>query len=114
MACNPSLMRLLMLTCFFGLMTVLAQDAPKAQVSAAAIGQRIEGIEFRGLRRVPQETMRASLRSKVGDILDEELLRQDFVALWNSKRFDDIQVKTETDTRGGLVVVFIVKEIQIR
>ena len=103
-------MRLLILVCFFGLMTGFAQDA---QVRAAA-GQKIEGIEFRGLRRVPQDTMRASLHSKIGDILDEETLRQDFVALWNSKRFDDIQVKTETDARGGLVVVFIVKEIQIR
>ena len=111
-------MRLSILVCFFGLMTGLAQDTPKAPlnppVNAAAFGQRIEGIEFRGLRRVPQETMRAALHSKVGDILDQELLRQDFQALWNSKRFDDIQVKTETDARGGLVVVFIVKEIQIR
>ncbi len=105
-------MRLLILTCFFSLITVLAQDA--APVSPAAFGQRIEGIEFRGLRRVPQDTMRAALHSKVGDILDEDSLRQDFQALWNSKRFDDIQVKTETDERGGLVVVFIVKEIQIR
>jgi outer membrane protein insertion porin family len=92
-------------------MTVLAQDAP---ITAAAFGQRIEGIEFRGLRRIPQDTMRASLHSKVGDTLDEESLRQDFQALWNSKRFDDIQVKTEMDANGGLVVVFIVKEIQIR
>ena len=104
-------MRLFILTGFLGLMTVLAQDAP---VTPAAFGQRIEGIEFRGLRRVPQETMRAGLHIKVGEILAEEALRQDFQALWNSKRFDDIQVKTETDERGGLVVVFIVKEIQIR
>jgi outer membrane protein assembly factor BamA len=107
-------MRLLMLTCFFGLMTILAQDTPIAPVSAAAFGQRIEGIEFRGLRRVPQDTMRATLHSRVGDILNEDSLRQDFLALWNSKRFDDIQVKTETDERGGMVVVFIVKEIQLR
>jgi len=105
-------MRRLILTCFFGVMTVLAQDA--APVSPAAFGQRIEGIEFRGLRRIPQDTMRATLHIKVGDILAEELLRQDFQPLWNSKRFDDIQVKTETDANGGLVVVFIVKEIQIR
>jgi len=107
-------MRLLLLTCFFGLMTVLAQDAPSPPVSPAAIGQRIESIEFRGLRRVPQDTMRAALHTKVGDILDEKSLREDFQALWNSKRFDDIQVKTETDANGGLVVVFVVKEIQIR
>ena len=106
-------MRLLILTCFFGLMTGLAQDAA-APLSPAAFGQRIESIEFRGLRRIPQDTMRATLHIKVGDILAEESLRQDFQALWNSKRFDDIQVKTETDDRGGLVVVFIVKEIQIR
>ena len=102
-------MRLLILTCFFGLMTLLAQDA---QVRSAT-GQKIESIEFRGLKRVPQDTMRAALHSKAGDILDEDSLRQDFQALWNSKRFDDIQVKTETGANGGVVVVFIVKEIQI-
>jgi outer membrane protein assembly factor BamA len=105
-------MRLLILTCFFSLVTVLAQDA--VPISPAAFGQRIESIEFRGLRRVPQDTMRATLHIKVGDILDEKSLRQDFEALWNSKRFDDIQVKTETDARGGLVVVFVVTEIQVR
>jgi outer membrane protein insertion porin family len=110
-------MRILVLVCFFGLMTGLAQNAPTAPAApanAAAFGQRIEGIEFRGLRRVPQDTMRAALHTRVGDILNEESLRQDFQALWDSKRFDDIQVKTETDARGGLVLVFIVAEIQIR
>ena len=105
-------MRLLILTCFFCLMTALAQDA--VPVSPAAFGQRIESIEFRGLKRMPQDTLRATLHSKPGDIFAEDSLRQDFQTLWNSKRFDDIQVKTETDAHGGLLVVFIVKEIPIR
>jgi outer membrane protein assembly factor BamA len=107
-------MRLLIAICFFGLVAGWAQDTPKPPANPAAVGQVIEGIEFRGLRRMPQATMRATLHSKVGDIYSEESLRQDFAVLWNSKRFDDIQVKTETDARGGLVVVFIVTEVRVR
>ena len=49
----------------------------------------IEGIEFRGSRRVPQETLRALIFTKKGDKYDEETLQRDFMALWNTGRFDE-------------------------
>lgn len=70
----------------------------------------IEGIEFRGARRVPQDTLRAMIFSKVGDVYNEDTLRRDFMALWNTNRFDDIRLETEKGDKGGVVVRFVVTE----
>ena len=42
--------------------------------------------------------------SKVGDVYNEDTLRRDFMALWNTNRFDDIKLETEKGERGGVVV----------
>jgi outer membrane protein insertion porin family len=70
----------------------------------------VEGIEFRGARRVPQDTLRAMIFSKSGDVYNEDTLRRDFMALWNTNRFDDIKLETEKGDRGGVVVRFVVTE----
>jgi len=70
----------------------------------------VEGIEFRGARRVPQDTLRAMIFSKVGDVYNEETLRRDFMALWNTNRFDDIRLENERGDRGGLIIRFVVTE----
>ncbi len=70
----------------------------------------IEGITFRGSRRVPQDTLRALIRTRAGDVYNEEALRRDFMLLWNSNRFDDIQLQTEKGERGGIIVTFVVTE----
>ena len=84
--------------CMFGL---------QAQAVAPNI---IEKIEFRGLNRVPVEAVRATVHTKAGDVYNEEALRKDFKALWDTGRFNDIQVKKETGERGGLIVRFVVTE----
>jgi len=70
----------------------------------------IESIQFRGARRVPQDTLRALIFSKTGDVYNEDTLRRDFMALWNQNRFDDIRIETEKGERGGIVVTFVVVE----
>ena len=74
--------------------------------------QYIEAIEFRGARRVPQDTLRAMISTKSGDVLNEETLRRDFMALWNTGRFDDIRVETEPG-RVGLILRFVVTERRV-
>src|SRR5580693_9394352 len=44
----------------------------------------IENIEFRGSRRVPQDTLRAMIFSRKGDVYNEGTMRRDFMALWNT------------------------------
>ena len=77
-----------------------APEAPKIEA-----GQAIEAIEFRGARRVPQDTLKALIFTKRGDNLNEEALRRDFMALWNTGRFDDIRLEVEPG-RTGLIVRF--------
>jgi outer membrane protein insertion porin family len=89
-------------------------EAPKpaAQAPPAAAGQTVEGIEFRGARRVPQDTLRALIFTKVGDIYNEDTLRRDFMVLWNTGRFDDVRLETEPG-RTGVIIRFVVTERRV-
>jgi outer membrane protein insertion porin family len=70
----------------------------------------IEAVDFRGQRKVPQDTLRALIYTKKGDIYDEEAIHRDFIALWNTGRFDDIRVTRETGPNGGIILTFNVVE----
>ncbi|PWT97256.1 MAG: outer membrane protein assembly factor BamA [Terriglobia bacterium] len=75
-------------------------------------GQTVESIEFRGARRVPQDTLRALIFTKPGDVYNEETLRRDLTTLWNTGRFDDIRIEAEPG-RTGLIVRFAVTERRV-
>ncbi|MGA2711509.1 MAG: outer membrane protein assembly factor BamA [Bryobacteraceae bacterium] len=87
-----------------------APKAPEPNQLPSVGANIIESIQFRGARRVPQDTLRAMIFSKVGDVYNEDTLRRDFMALWNTNRFDDIRLETEKGERGGIVVTFVVTE----
>lgn len=72
----------------------------------------IELIEFRGSRRVPQDTLRAMIFTKRGDLFNEDALNRDFMALWNSGRFDDIRLEKEAGT-AGWIIRFVVQERRV-
>jgi outer membrane protein insertion porin family len=88
-------------------------EVPKALEPGAAplaANQNVIGaIEFRGSRRVPQDTLRALIFTKKGDTYSEETLRRDFNALWNTGRFDDIKLESEPGPEG-LILRFVVTE----
>jgi outer membrane protein insertion porin family len=95
------------------------QAAPKLEAPAAAPvlpqslnGMVIAGVEFRGARRVPQDTLRAQIYTKKGDVFSEEILRRDFMLLWNTGRFDDVRLETEPDPEG-LLIRFVVTERRV-
>jgi outer membrane protein insertion porin family len=92
-----------------------ALEAPKPaeQPKAQPAGQVVEGIEFRGQRRVSQDIMRALIGTKKGDIYNEDDLHRDFMSLWNSGRFDDIRMESEPGTAGGVIVRFVVTERRV-
>lgn len=72
----------------------------------------IEDIEFRGARRVPVDNLRALISSKNGDRKDEDALRKDFMALWNTGRFEDIRIEFEPG-KTGQIVVFVLTERKV-
>jgi len=86
-----------------------AAPTPEAQVG----GQVIKAIDFRGARRVPADTLRAMIFSKVGDVYSDDAIRRDFMRLYNTGRFDDIRVEVEPDPTGGLDVRFVVTERRV-
>jgi outer membrane protein insertion porin family len=86
-------------------------EAPKPveEVKPVGLEGSVEEIQFRGARRVPQDTMRALIFTKKGDKFEPESLRRDFMALWNTGRFDDITLETEPG-KVGMIVRFVVVE----
>jgi outer membrane protein insertion porin family len=89
-----------------------ALEAPKQPEKPAAAQNVVERVEFRGARRVPQDTLRAMIATRKGDIYDEEVLRRDFMALWNTGRFDDIRLESEPGP-GGVLVRFVLTERRV-
>ena len=85
-------------------------EAPKAP----EVQDIIEAVEFRGARRVPQDTLRAMIFSRKGDRLDEEALHRDFMALWNTGRFDDIILERERGEFGWIVRFRVVERRIVR
>src|ERR1700675_413933 len=74
----------------------------------------IESFEFRGARRVRQDTLQALIFSKKGDKYDEETLQRDFMALWNTGRFDDIRIEREPGKEGWIVRFIVVERPVVR
>jgi len=86
-----------------------AQEPSRATRPGQPPQNIIEAIEFRGARRVRQDTLQALIFTKKGDRFDEESLHRDFMALWNSGRFDDIRIEREPG-KDGWIIRFVVVE----
>ena len=89
-----------------------APPQPAAPVLPAPGGQYIEAIDITGLRRVPQDTVKALIQSKAGDPYSPEALRRDFMNLWNSGRFDNIRIESEPGN-VGLIIRFVFTERRV-
>jgi outer membrane protein insertion porin family len=72
----------------------------------------IDRIEFVGNRRIRTDTLKARIFSRDGDPYNEETLRRDFQALWNTQFFEDVKLRVEDSPTkpNGKVIVFDVKE----
>jgi len=96
---------------------VAAPSPNEPKPAAAAPGTPpeniIENIEFRGSRRIPQETLRSRIVSRKGDKYDEEMLQRDFMALWNAGYFDDLKLEREPGPNGGWIIRFVITERRV-
>ncbi|MGC1968686.1 MAG: outer membrane protein assembly factor BamA, partial [Candidatus Acidiferrales bacterium] len=72
----------------------------------------IERIEFVGNRRIQRDTLLARIFSRPGDPYNEEAVRRDFQALWNTQFFEDIRLEVEDspDQPNAKILVFYVQE----
>src|SRR5258708_4477651 len=89
------------------------QDRSTANPQAAAQQQFvIDRIDFVGNRRVRSDTLKARIFSRDGDNYNEETLRRDFQALWNTQFFEDVKLRVEDspNNANGKIIIFDVKE----
>jgi len=87
---------------------------PEQSAGAALTGGNfvIDRIEFVGNRRIRTDTLKARIFSRDGDPYNEETLRRDFQALWNTQFFEDVKLRVEESPSksNGKVIVFEVTE----
>jgi outer membrane protein insertion porin family len=90
------------------------EDRSSAEPQASAQKQQyvIDRIDFIGNRRVRSDTLSARIFSRKGDVYNEETLRRDFQALWNTQFFEDVKLRVEDspNSPNGKIIVFDVKE----
>ncbi len=82
-------------------------DQQQASQQPAAI---IDDIRFVGNRRIRNQNLNARIFSRVGDVYNDETLKRDFQALWNTQFFEDIKLRVEDPEPGHKVIIFEVKE----
>ena len=91
---------------------VAPPPTPPGQTAAV-----VDRIEFEGNRRMRSETLIARISTRNGDPYNEEGLRRDFHALWNTQYFEDIRLEVQdspTRPNGKIVIFHVVERPQIR
>ena len=96
---------------------VSIQEASQAPTAASPeqSGEQpaiVDRIIFMGNRRIRSDTLKARIFSREGDPYNEETLRRDFQALWNTQFFEDVKLRVEDSPDGPnhKNVIFEVKE----
>jgi outer membrane protein insertion porin family len=86
----------------------VSPPAPTPQQNAPIIDR----IDFQGNRRIRTETLQARIFSRKGDPYNEDAMRRDFQALWNTQYFEDIrlEVQDSPNNPNAKIVIFYVVE----
>jgi outer membrane protein insertion porin family len=102
-----------MLLLTFSLVVAAAQPQPKpTPAPSPAIRQDrpgqppqdiIESIVFRGSNRIPQDTLKALIDTKVGGKYSADTLYRDYKALWNTGRYNDLRLEREPGKTGWII-----------
>ena len=93
------------------------QEAQQARPAAPEVTPTIARVDFEGNRRIRTETLRARIFSRAGDPVNEEALRRDFHALWNTQYFEDIRLEIQDspgDPNQKIVVFFVTERPTVR
>ena len=88
-------------------LSVEPESKPEASVKVPSL--KVVRLQFRGNRKVEDDAIRVNLHTLPGSSLNKDTLQDDVRAIWKMGYFEDIQVET-TDTTGGVLVSFVLKE----
>ncbi|HEY6446171.1 MAG TPA: outer membrane protein assembly factor BamA [Acidobacteriaceae bacterium] len=106
------------LTLFLALLlpagSVFGQAATPAATPAASGQQTVVGIHVIGTRRIPQDTVKARMFSKIGEPYDPLTIERDFNSLWNTGYFEDVRIEKEDTAQGVILDVYVREKPTIR
>jgi outer membrane protein insertion porin family len=77
-------------------------------------GELIVGISVHGNRRIPAETIKSRIFSRVGDVYDPAALERDFNSLWNTGYFEDLRFEREQAPKGWVLHIYVKERPTIR
>ena len=89
---------------------------PASCASSRPLHASIES-RFDGNRRIRRETLQARIFTRTGDPYNEDALRRDFQALWNTQYFEDIRLEVQDkplDPNAKIVIFHVVERPIIR
>ena len=84
---------------------------PESPLYAQNAGETVSAIKIQGNKRVDSSTIFYYIKTEVGKPLSRPLIRKDIEQIYSLGQFTDIQVDTRPGKDGGVVVIFVVKEI---
>ena len=87
-----------------------AADAPPPSPLAGYLGLKIHDIQFRGSTSMDEQRMRASLRLREGDPLDQGKLRDSIQTLYNTGFFQNVDVEAERVPPDEVALVIALTE----
>jgi outer membrane protein insertion porin family len=96
------------------LLSLLALVFPALTVPAFAQQDLIVAIDVHGNRRIPADTVKARIFTKVGDVYDNAAVERDFNALWNTGYFEDIRFEREQNPKGWILHIYLKERPTIR
>lgn len=106
----------LVLLCFTILaLPTLAAASNEAAKAPSAMQQVVEGVDIQGNRRLRDEDLLYYIKTRPGDVYDPAALERDLRELLSLNFFDKTATKvlTEEGVRGGVNVIFEVRELPI-
>lgn len=106
---------------FFALPTIAktddkTNDSPKTGTTTAAQQQQlVESVDIQGNRRLKDDDLLYYIKTRPGDVFNQQQLERDLQELLSLNFFDKTatRVLTEEGVRGGVNVIFEVKELPI-
>lgn len=91
------------------------EEAPPKNIEPKKVQQLVESVDIQGNRRLKDPDLLYYIRTRPGDTYDPKTLERDLKELLSLNFFDktETRVLTEPGVRGGVNVIFEVKELPI-
>jgi outer membrane protein insertion porin family len=93
--------------------SVMVAAASTQPAQDPAESKLVEEVKFTGNRRIPDDSMRLWVQTREGDPFSRDQVSRDLRTILAQGYFEDAKIFTEEGPRGGLVVIFEVKEYPV-